>query len=92
MTVHYLDASAAAKGYVAERGASKILRLLDSTDHELYLGRIGIVEVFAALYSRATVPGVNPEEVSVAAARLREDVRGLYEIVEFGVVTAERSV
>ena len=93
MAAYYLDASATVKGYVAERGSHKALQIrAEGTDHELHLSRIGVVEVFAALYGRASVSGVNPEEVSIAAARLREDVRGLYEIVEFGIVTAERSV
>lgn len=93
MTAYYLDASAAVKGYVAERGSSKVLQILDgSTDHELHLGRISVIEVFAALYRRASVTGGDTEEISVAVAQLREDVRGLYKIIESGIATAERSV
>ena len=93
MAAYYLDASAAVKCYVAEHGSYKVLQLLEEgTDHELHLSQIGVVEVFAALYRRACVSGVDPEEVSIAAARLREDVRGLYKIVEVSTVTAEWSV
>lgn len=93
MTAYFFDASATVKGYVAERGSSAVAQILDGgTDHELHLGRVGVVEVFAALYRRGAVAGVDAEEISSAAVRLREDVRDLYSVVEFSVATAERAV
>lgn len=93
MTAYFLDASAAVKGYVAEPGSSTVLQILDErADHELHLGRIGVVEVFAALYRRGAVAGVELGEISHAVTRFREDARTLYRIVEFSLVIAKRSV
>lgn len=93
MSAYYLDASAAVKGYVAERGSRKVLRLLEEgSENEMHLGRIGVVEVFAALFRRAAFGEEVTEEAVSAAARFREDLRYSYRIVEFSVATAERAV
>ena len=93
MVAYYLDASAAVKGYVAERGSRRMLQLLEEgPDHDLYLSRIGTVEVAAALFRRATAGGTQPGEVSSAMSRLREDIQDLYRIVEFSVATAEQAI
>ncbi len=93
MVAYYLDASAAVKGYVAERGSRRMLQLLEEgPDHDLYLSRIGTVEVAAALFRRATAGGTQPGEVSSAMSRLREDIQDLYRIIEFSVATAEQAI
>ena len=93
MAAYYLDASAAVKGYVAECGSRRILQLLEEgADHDLYLSRIGTVEVAAALSRRATTGRAQPGEVPYVMNRLREDIQDLYRIVEFGIATAERAV
>ncbi len=93
MVAYYLDASAAVKGYVAERGSRRMLQLLEEgPDHDLYLSRIGTVEVAAALFRRATAGGAQPGEVSSAMSRLREDIQDLYWIIEFSVATAEQAI
>jgi hypothetical protein len=44
MSAYYLDASAAVKGYVAERGSRRVLQLLEEgSENEMNLGRIGVV-------------------------------------------------
>lgn len=53
MTTYYFDASAAVKGYVAERGSSRILELLGGdAEHRLYLSRVGMVEVAAGIFGK----------------------------------------
>ncbi len=53
MDAYYLDASVAVKGYIADRGSRSMLQLLEGgANHEMYLSRIGTVEVAAALYRR----------------------------------------
>ena len=58
MSAYYLDASAAVKGYVAERGSRRVLQLLEEgSKNEMHLGRIGVVELFAALFRKAACGG-----------------------------------
>jgi uncharacterized protein len=93
VVAYYLDASAAVKGYVAERGSGRILKLLEEgADHDLYFSRIGTVEVAAALFRRARAGGTQPGEVLFAMSRLREDIQDLYRIVEFGMATADQAI
>ena len=93
MSAYYLDASAAVKGYVEERGSRRVLQLLEEgPESEMHLGRIGVVEVFAALFRKTASEGDDSEEVLSAVDRLREDLRYSYRIVEFGGATAERAV
>ncbi len=92
MSVYYLDASAAVKGYVAERGAEEVLRLLDPEEgHELYLSRVGVVEIAAALFGRVRTGETSFEGARAAVSRLREDLGDVYEIVEVDPVTASRA-
>ena len=92
MSVYYLDASAAVKGYVAERGAEEVLRLLDPEEgHELYLSRIGAVEIAAALFGRVRTGETSFEGARAAVSRLREDLADVYEVVEMDPITADRA-
>ena len=53
MATYYLDASAAGKGYVAEWGSERVLRLLEGdAEHELYLSRLGMVEIASAIFGK----------------------------------------
>ena len=93
MDAYYLDASVAVKGYIADRGSRRMLQLLEEgANHEMYLSRIGTIEVAAALYRRTLSVETQPEEVFSAINRLREDIRSLYRIIEFSVVTASRAI
>lgn len=92
MSVYYLDASAAVKVYVTERGSSGVLRLLDPEEgHELYLSRVGVVEVAAALFGRVRAGEASFEAARAAVTRLREDLGDVYEIVEIDPPTADRA-
>ena len=94
MSVYYLDASAAVKGYVAERGSEKVLNLLSPEEgHELYLSRVGVVEIAAALFGRVTADEVSLEDARAAVARLLNEVENTsYRVVELVPATSERAV
>lgn len=93
MTAYYLDASAAVKGYVAERGSERVLQLLEeNAGHELYLSRIGVVEIAAAIFGKVKAGEARSEEALLAVARLRADTQDVYWIVEVDPATADRAV
>jgi predicted nucleic acid-binding protein len=93
VAAYYLDASSAVKGYVAERGSSRMLQILEEgVNHELYLSRIGTVEVAAALFRRTMAGGAQPEDVLSAMNRLREDIQNVYRVVELSVAMAEQAI
>lgn len=70
-----------------------MLELLEeNVGHDLYLSRIGTVEVAAALFRRTIVGEVRPGKVYSVINRLREDIQNLYRVVEFSIATAERAV
>lgn len=70
MALHYLDASALVKRYVAEAGSAFVTRVSDPAgSNETYLATLGCVEVVSALYRR-----VNTGTLMFAAARHAEQV------------------
>lgn len=93
MPTYYLDASAAVKGYARESGSSRVLQLLDPTEgHELFLSRVGSVEIAAAIIGRARSGETGEGEARDAVERLREDLGDLYRVMEFEATTAEMAV
>lgn len=92
MPVYYLDASAAVKGYASERGSEEVLKLLDpEEDHELYLSRVGVVEVAAAIFGRVRTGEAGIEEARADMARFRSDLISVYRLVEFVPATSEKA-
>lgn len=93
MSACYLDASAAVKGYVAERGSPRVLEILDpGEERELYLSRVGVVEIAAALFRRARIGETAHGQVTFAVSRLRADTGNLYRMIEVVPATAERAI
>lgn len=93
MAGYYLDASAAVKGYVAERGSERVLQLFEGeVGHELYLSRIGVVEIAAAIFGRVKAGEARAEEALSAVARLLEDAQNVYQVVEVDPETADRAI
>lgn len=93
MLAYYLDASAAVKGYVSERGSDRILDLLDvGSHHELYLSRVGVVDTAAAIFRRVVTGETELEEAVFAVDRLKSDTRGTYVIIEVVPETFDRAV
>ncbi len=90
---YYLDASAAVKGYVSERGSRRVVQLLEGdAGYELYLSRIGSVEIAAAIFGKVRAGEARSEEALSAVTRLRADVDAVYRIVEVDPTTAERAI
>lgn len=93
MAVYYLDSSAAVKGYAEEQGSRRIVGLIgEGAEHELYLSRVGVVEVAAALFGKAKAAELEPEQAASAVVLLREDVRAVYRVVEVDPATADRAI
>lgn len=51
MSFYYLDASAAVKAYYEERGNERVEQIIED-GAEVYLSRIGIVEIVAAFFGK----------------------------------------
>lgn len=93
MPAYYLDSSAVVKGYAAEQGSERIVQLLEEgAEHELYLSRIGMVEMAAALFSKVKTGELEIGRTVSAVALLREDVDAVYQVVEVDPVTAEEAI
>jgi predicted nucleic acid-binding protein len=93
MPAYYLDASAAVKGYVSERGSARVLDLLGAgPGHELYLSRVGVVETASAIFRRVETGETELEEALFAVNRLKEDANGTYAIIEVVSETSERAI
>lgn len=83
MAVYYLDTSALVKRYAQERGTAWMLGLADGTAaHDLYTVRVTGPEMIAALFRKARVGEISPDEASRLAEDFRADWRGQYQVVE----------
>lgn len=93
MAGYYLDASAAVKGYVEERGSDRIVALLDcEAEHELYISRIGIVEVAAGILGKARTGEVAFEEAVSCVRVFRGDLGDVYQVVEVSPIVTEKAL
>lgn len=93
MAAYYLDASAAVKGYVEERGSNRIIALLDhAAEHELYISRIGIVEVAAGILGKARTREVAFEEAASYVRIFQGNVEDMYQVVELDPITTEKAI
>ncbi len=91
MAVYYLDASAAVKAYSEERGAERVEEILNRGT-ELYLSRVGIVEVVATFFKKTKTGGMRVEEAIAATEEIRSDVEDVYQIVEVAPATSEKAI
>lgn len=93
MAYYYLDASAAVKGYVEERGSDRIVALLDrAAEHELYISRICIVEVAAGILGKVRTGEAAFEEAVSYVRVFLGDLEDMYQVVEVDAVTTEKAV
>ncbi len=93
MEAYYLDASAAVKGYLAERGSPRVVELLNSAaGHELYLSRVGTVEVAAGIFGKVRTGETGIEEAAEFVEMFLRDVENTYQIVEVDPITAQKAV
>ncbi len=88
-----MDASAAVKGYVEERGSDRIVALLDrAAEHELYISRICIVEVAAGILGKVRTGEAAFEEAVSYVRVFLGDLEDMYQVVEVDAVTTEKAV
>lgn len=90
MPDYYLDASAAAKAYSEEAGADHMEEVLNG-GAGVYLSRVGIVEVVAAIFGKTRTGEVDYEDAVSAAGEFTDDL-DIYRIVEISASTTERAV
>jgi uncharacterized protein len=91
VAVYYLDASAAVKAYSEERGADRVEEILNRGT-ELYLSRVGIVEVVATFFKKTKTGEMQVEEAIAATEDFRSDVEGVYQIIEIAPATTEKAI
>lgn len=88
---YFLDASAAVKAYIEEPGSERVESLLEGSG-EVYVSRVGPVEVSAAIFRKVSAEEMEAEEASIAVGQLRSDMEYIYQIMEVGAVVAERAM
>lgn len=88
---YFLDASAAVKAYVEEPGSERVESLLKNSE-EVYLSRVGPVEISAAVFRKVSAGEMETEDALFAVEQLRSDMESVYQIVEVGAVVANRAM
>lgn len=92
MSSYYLDASAAVKAYYEEQGNERVEKILQD-DTEIYLSRIGIVEVVAAFFGKTKTGEMRRDQAVYATAELRRDIsEEMFQIVEVDPITSDVAV
>ena len=85
MAAYFLDSSAVAKIYVAERGSNSLTGLVDpGQHHEIFVVALTLVEVAAVLFRKFRASALSSEEAAGSVRALREDFERTYRVVEFG--------
>lgn len=93
MAHYYLDASALVKGYIGELGSNRIVAVLSHVSgHELYISRIGIVEVAAGILGKVRTREAAFEEAVSYVRVFLGDVEDMYQVVEAAPITTEKAV
>lgn len=90
MPDYYLDASAAVKAYSEEAGADRVEEVLNG-DAGVYLSRVGIVEVVAAIFGKTRTGEMGYEDAVSAAGEFTDDL-DIYRIIEVSASTTERAM
>lgn len=91
MSAYYLDTSAAVKAYSEEWGSDRVEEILNLGE-EIYLSRVGIVEVAAAIFGKTKTGAMQVGEAVITLEELRRDVQDVYKIVEVDPATADRAI
>ena len=87
-----MDASAAVKAHYEERGNERVAKIIDDGT-EVYLSRVGIVEIVAAFFGKTKTGEMSIDEAVSATAELGRDIsEGMFQIVEVDPVTSDRAV
>lgn len=89
MPEYYLDASAAVKAYSDEPGADRVEEALNEGTG-LYMSRVCIVEVIAAIFGKTRTGELEYEDATYAAGEFANDL-DIYRIIEVGAPTTERA-
>ncbi len=83
MAAFFFDSSALAKRYVSETGSRWVQSLADSSaGHEVYVARITLVELVAAITRRKLQGDLTPQDEAEALADLRADFASDYLPIE----------
>lgn len=83
MAAHYFDSSALVKRYVREDGTAWVRTLTHRrTGHQIFLGRITIVEVTSAVARRRAGGHISAAKATSLLSRFRKHVAGRYTILE----------
>src|SRR5437016_5850149 len=83
MAVYFFDASGIVKRYIRETGTAWVQALADPAGgNAIFLARITVVEVTAAVTRRKRGGHVSPANAAAVLAQLRRDVAVEYALVE----------
>lgn len=90
-SAYYFDASVAVKAYSEEEGSDLVEEFLDCAT-EIYLSRIGTVEVAAAFFGKTKTGEIELEEAVALLEEFRVDLELIYRIVEVEAGIVDRSI
>jgi uncharacterized protein len=83
MAVYFIDSSALAKRYVSETGTPWMQALTDpASGNSLYVARITLVELVAAISRRRKNGDLTPADAAAALSDVRADFASDYRVIE----------
>lgn len=91
MTRYSLDSSALVKRYVAERGSGWVVERVDG-EELIFVSRLAIVEVTAAVSRRARAGDLSAEHAESIHGALEDEFRNRFEVVELGGAVVTRAL
>jgi uncharacterized protein len=81
MTNYFVDSSALVKRYRVEPGSIRLSALLKAAD-QIFISRLTVIEVSAALVRRAKQAKAPPEDLKIAIDLLDFEVRNTFDVLE----------
>jgi len=85
LVVSFLDSSATVKLYVPERGSTWVTGLLRPPQADnLFIARITVIEVAAALFRRVRTLQMSRDEATEACQALIRDADSVFQVIDLG--------
>jgi uncharacterized protein len=93
VAVYFVETSALAKRYIAERGSTWLRALLDpGTGCSIYIVRVTAIEMIAAITRRERGGALAPTDAATTRQAFRRDLATAYQVVEVTLSLADRAM
>lgn len=91
MPAYYLDTSVTAKAYSEEEGADRVEDMLNRAT-EVYLSRVGVVEVAAAFFGKTKTGELAVVDAASLLQEFQVDLYNVYQVIEVVAETSDLAI